>query len=92
MGDISMITDDATTQSMDGLVELRPGVQNVNIDPGGNHEAYAILFWHSYVPRAYLGIVVLLREDKEITEGVQTIFNNDRENKDGRVPERIRTI
>jgi hypothetical protein len=83
MGDLSMITDGDKTQSMDSLVELGPGVQNVTIDLGGNYEIYGVLFWHSYVPRAYLGIVVQLAEDKDFTKGVQTIFNNDRENKDG---------
>jgi hypothetical protein len=83
MGDLSMITDGDKTQSMDCLVELGPGVQNVTIDLGGNYEVYGVLFWHSYIPRAYIGIVVQLAEDKDFTKGVQTIFNNDRENKDG---------
>jgi hypothetical protein len=83
MGDLSMITDGDKTQSMDSLVELGPGVQNVTIDLGNNYEVYAVLFWHSYVPRAYLGVVVQLAEDKDFTKGVRTVFNNDAENKDG---------
>jgi hypothetical protein len=83
LGDLSMITDGDKTQSADALVELGPGLQNVTIDLGGNFEIYGVLFWHSYVPRVYLGIVVQLAEDKDFTKGVQTIFNNDRENKDG---------
>jgi hypothetical protein len=83
MGELSMITDGDKTQSMDSIVELGPGVQNVTIDLGANYEVYGVLFWHSYVPRAYLGIAVQLAEDKDFTKGVQTIFNNDRDNKDG---------
>jgi hypothetical protein len=83
MGDLSMITDGDKTQAMDSVVELGPGLQNVTIDLGGNYEVYAVLFWHNYVPRAYLGSVVQLAEDKAFTKGVQTVFNNDRENKDG---------
>jgi hypothetical protein len=83
MGELSMITDGDKTQAMDSVVEMGPGVQNVVIDLGANYEVYAVLFWHNYVPRAYLGIVVQLAEDKGFTKGLQTIFNNDRDNKDG---------
>ena len=84
MGELSMITDGDKTQSMDSLVQLGPGVQSVTIDLGGNYEIYGVLFWHSYVPRAYLGIVVQLAEDKDFSKGVQTVFNSDMENKVGK--------
>jgi hypothetical protein len=83
MGELSMITDGDKTQAMDSVVELGPNLQSVTIDLGGNYEVYAVLFWHSYFMRAYVGIVVQLAEDKAFTKGVQTIFNNDRENKNG---------
>jgi hypothetical protein len=81
LGELQMITDGDKIQADGSYVELGPGVQQVTIDLGAEHEIYAILFWHYYLPRVYLSTIVQVSSDESFTKGATTLFNNDQDNK-----------
>ena len=77
VGDLSMITDGDTEQVEGNDVELGPGVQWVTIDLAAPQEIFGILIWHYFQPRVYYSVIVQTADDAAFTQGVQTWFNND---------------
>ncbi len=81
-GDLDMITDD----DADGneYVQLKKGLQWVQIDLEEAYTLYAAHVWHYHSqPRVYFDIVIQVSNDKDFVEGVTTVFNNDDDNSSG---------
>jgi hypothetical protein len=82
-GDLDMITDeDADGQE---FVQLRSGLQWIQIDLEDAHELHAVHIWHYHAqPRVYFDIIVEISDDPDFIEGVTTVFNNDHDNSAGK--------
>ena len=84
IGEIEMITDGDKNAAEGSFVELGPFLQDITIDLGVNYKMYAIVFWHYHKQaRVYFDVVVQTADDKDMTENVKTIFNNDIDNSAG---------
>ena len=80
-GSPDMITDGDKEADDGSLIELGPKPQYVTIDLRERCEIYAIIAWHYHeLPRVYFDVVVQISDDKNFRTGVQTVFNNDRDN------------
>jgi hypothetical protein len=75
-------SSDGDTETADGsFVELGPGPQYVTIDLQERCEIYGVLLWHHHRwPRVYFDVAVQVSDHPGFRTGVQTIFNNDRDN------------
>jgi len=63
---------------------LPKGTQWVQIDLEQEHEIYAVLVWHYHAAeRVYFDVIVQTAMDKDFTEGVKTLYNNDYDNSSG---------
>jgi len=81
IGELEQVTDGDKKGAEGSFVELGPGVQWVQIDLGGVHEVYAVLFWHYHkAARVYFDVVVQLADDAAFTKNVRTVFSNDVDN------------
>ncbi len=84
VGELKLITDGDKDHAKTSLVELKSGVQWVQIDLEKAHKIYAILFWHFHQAKeVYFDIVVRLSDDPDFEEGVSTVYNNDYDNSAG---------
>ena len=89
MGKIEMITDGIMTcrrgmQVYYADVELESGIQHITIDLKGEHQVYAIRFWHCYpMNPVYFDIIVQVADDLAFTKNVRILFNNDHDNSIG---------
>jgi hypothetical protein len=83
-GELSIITDGNKDAIDDHVIELRKGVQWVQVDLGEVCELYAILMWHDHrVLQVVKGVVVQTADDPDFIENVTTLYNNDTENVTG---------
>jgi hypothetical protein len=84
IGDLEMITD-GDKEGYDGYwVELGPGSQWIQIDLKKQYSIYAILIWHYFAEsRASHDVIIQTADDPDFIMGVQTLFNNDRDNSSG---------
>src|SRR5437899_2192620 len=70
-GDLSQITDGAKDAFDDQVVEMRKGVQWVQIDLGEPCELYAVVLWHDHrVLQVFRCVVVETADDPDFTENV----------------------
>ena len=84
MGELSQIVDGDKEATEDGLVDLGPMKEWVQIDLGEPHELWAILFWHFHKQsRVYYDVVVQVADDPDFITNVRTLFNNDIDNSSG---------
>jgi len=84
-GTLSQITDGKKEPDDDQVVEMRKGVQWVQLDLEKAYPIYAIVLWHDHRwLQVFHGVVVQAAEDAEFTKNVKTIFNNDFDNTAGR--------
>lgn len=83
-GELAQITD-GSKEAFDGeVVELRHGVQWVQIDLGEVCDIYAVVVWHDHrVLQVYRSVVVQAADDPDFIENVTVLFNNDTENAAG---------
>jgi len=83
-GELELVTD-GDKEGYDGCwVELGPGPQWIQIDLEQEYEIYAILIWHYFQnSRAFHDVIVQTADDPDFIMGVQTLFNNDRDNSSG---------
>lgn len=80
-GQLSQITDGLKEAFDEQVVEMRKGVQWVQIDLGEVCELYAILVWRDHrVIQAFRNVVVLAADDPDFVDNVTILFNNDTEN------------
>ena len=84
IGEIEMITDGDKNAAEGSFVELGPFLQDVTIDLEENYKMFAIVFWHYHKQaRVYFDVVVQTADNKDMTENVHTLFNNDMDNSAG---------
>lgn len=80
-GELSQITDGTKEAFDDQVVEMRKGVQWVQIDLGEVCEIYAVVIWHDHrVLQVFRSVVVQAADDPDFIENVTVLFNNDTEN------------
>jgi hypothetical protein len=83
-GELSQITDGSREAFDDEVVEMRKGVQWVQLDLGEGHDLYAVVVWHDHrLIQTYRSVVVQAADDPDFTQNVKTLFNNDTENAAG---------
>jgi hypothetical protein len=83
-GELSQITDGRKEAFDDEVVEMRRGVQWVQIDLGEVCDVYAVVVWHDHrLIQAFRSVVVLAADDPDFIENVTVLFNNDTENAAG---------
>lgn len=82
IGDLAQITDGDKRYTDGSWVELKPGLQWVQIDLGQPCHIWGILFWHEWSNpwRIYKAVIVQVADDERFTRNVRTLFNNDRDN------------
>ena len=80
-GTLSQITDGKKEATDDDAVEMKKGVQWVQVDLGAPYDIYAIALWHDhrYVQVMHC-VIVQVSDDPEFKTGVTTLFNNDKDN------------
>ena len=84
IGELELVTDGDKDGSDGCYVELRPGLQHVQIDLEAVYEIYAIVIWHFHQQaRVYRDVVVQTADDPDFILGVQTVYNNDHDNSAG---------
>ena len=84
IGEIEMITDGDKNAAEGSFIELGPFLQDVTIDLEENYKMFAIVFWHYHKQaRVYFDVVVQTADNKDMTENVHTLFNNDMDNSAG---------
>jgi hypothetical protein len=84
MGELSQIVDGDKEATEDGLVDVGPMKEWVQIDLGVPQELWAILFWHIHSKTfVYYDVVVQVADDPDFITNVRTLFNNDIDNSAG---------
>lgn len=84
LGDLKMITDGDKEATDGSVVELGPGLQHITLDIGHPQELFAVVFWHEHAGlQVYHDVVVQIADDRDFTDNVRTLFNNDRGNSAG---------
>ena len=82
VGDLDMVSDADADGSE--YVQLKKGLQWVQIDLEDSKSLYAAHLWHyPSQPRVYYDVIVQISDDVDFIEGVNTIFNNDHDNSSG---------
>ncbi len=83
-GQLSQITDGQKDALDDQVVEMRKGVQWVQVDLGEPCELYAIVVWHDHrLIQVFRNVVVQAADDPDFIDHVTVLFNNDTENTAG---------
>jgi hypothetical protein len=83
-GELAQITDGKKEAFDEDVVEMRRGVQWVQIDLGEVCDIYAIVVWHDHrVLQIFRSVVVQTADDPDFIENVTVLFNNDTENASG---------
>lgn len=84
MGMLEQATDGQQEAYDDQLLEMRKGVQWVQVDLQSPHKIYVIVIWHDHrYIKTYQRVIVQIADDAEFTKNVRTLFNNNFENKAG---------
>ncbi|KAA3618978.1 MAG: hypothetical protein DWQ05_06060 [Calditrichaeota bacterium] len=84
IGELEMITDDDKEAPEGHFVELGPFLQHITFDLEKASNIYAVLIWHFHKQaRVYFDVIVQVADDKDFTQNVRTIFNNDLDNSAG---------
>ena len=77
------ITDDQTA-TKNNYANGAPGLQWVQMDLGSDYDLNAVQLWHYYADgRSYRDVIVQLSNDETFTNGVVTVFNNDKDGSAG---------
>lgn len=81
---LAKITDGDKEAEEDSVVLLRKGLQWIQFDFGRSEEIFAIAIWHAHdTAKIYRSVIVQVADDKDFTENVRTLFNNDADNSSG---------
>jgi hypothetical protein len=80
-GELSQITDGEKEAVNDQVVEMRKGVQWVQLDLGEVCDVYAVVVWHDHrLIQSFRCVVVQAADDPDFIDNVTTLYNNDVEN------------
>jgi hypothetical protein len=81
---LAKITDGDKEAEEDSVVLLRKGLQWIQFDFGRGEQIFAIAIWHAHdTAKIYRSVIVQVADDKDFTENVRTLFNNDADNNSG---------
>jgi hypothetical protein len=81
---LSLVTDGDNEAREGTAVELKPGLQWVQIDLGASCPLSCIVVWHYHMtPVIFHDVIVQVSNDPNFIEGVTTLFNNDVDNTAG---------
>lgn len=80
-GNLALVSDGQKGAEDHFVVEIKRGIQWVQVDLGVDYDIYAIAFWLDHRDRyaAYRGVIVAVANDEGFTEGVRVLFNNNKE-------------
>src|ERR1700735_2018570 len=80
-GELSQITDGKKEAIDEDAVEMKKGVQWVQVDLGQPYAIYAIAMWHDhrYIQVMHT-VIVQVSDDAQFKTNVTTLFNDDRDN------------
>jgi hypothetical protein len=83
-GELELITDGNKEAFDDQVVEMKKGLQYVQVDLQDTYQVFAIVIWndHRYI-QAYRRVIIQIADDEAFTKNVRTLFNNDYENRAG---------
>ena len=81
LGDLKQITDGKKEASDEDAVEMKKGVQWIQVDLGQSYAVQAIAMWHDHrYVQAIHAVILQVSDDPEFKTGVTTLFNNDTAN------------
>jgi hypothetical protein len=84
-GSYDQVTDGEKEAFDDQVIEMRRGVQWVQVDLGAPATIYAAVLWHDHRwLQVYKCVIVQVADDPDFTSNVRTVFNNDMDNSAGR--------
>lgn len=84
-GQPSQVTDGKKDAYDPDMVEMKKGVQWIQVDLGESYAIYAIAMWHDhrYWTQTMHDVIVQISDDPTFQKGVTTLFNSDRDNSSG---------
>jgi hypothetical protein len=78
---LTQVTDGKKEAIDADAVEMRKGVQWVQVDLGADYDIYAIAMWHDHrYVQVIHDVIVQVSDDPEFKTGVTTLYNNDKDN------------
>jgi len=84
LGDLKQLTDGKREPIDDDAIEMKKGVQWVQVDLGKSFAIHAIVMWHDHrYVQAVRDVILQVSNDPEFKTGVTTLFNNDVDNSAG---------
>ena len=84
LGDLKQVTDGQKEPFDEHAVEMKKGVQWVQVDLGQPFAIHAIAMWHDHrYVQAMHCVILQVSDDPEFKSGVTTLYNNDVENAAG---------
>ena len=83
-GELKQLTDGKREPIDDDAVEMKKGVQWIQVDLGQSFAIHAVAMWHDHrYVQAVRDVIVQVSNDPEFKSGVTTLFNNDVDNSAG---------
>lgn len=84
VGKLNQITDGKKEAFDDDAIEMKKGVQWVQVDLGQSFAIHAVAMWHDHrYVQAIHDVILQVSDDPGFKEGVTTLFNNDVDNSAG---------
>lgn len=84
LGELSQVTDGDKEPFDEQAVEMKKGVQWVQVDLGQAYEIHAIAMWHDHrYVQVMRDVVLQVSNDPEFKSDVTTLYNNDADNTSG---------
>ncbi len=82
--ELAKVTDGDKEAEEDSVVDLPKGLHWIQFNFSTPQDIYVIAIWHAHDSRkVYHSVIAQVADDPDFTENVRTLFNNDRENKEG---------
>jgi hypothetical protein len=83
-GDLKQITDGENEPFDEQAIEMKKGLQWVQVDLGQPFAIYAVAMWHDHrYVQAFRDVILQVSDDAEFKTGVTTLYNNDHDNSAG---------
>ena len=83
-GSLDQITDGDKEAKETSIVEVKPGLQWVQIDLGTPCKLFYVAVWHQHTePVVFHKVIVQVSDDPNFIDGVTTLYNNDQDNSAG---------
>lgn len=83
-GELAQVTDGEKEALDDQVVEMKKGLQYVQVDLQDSFRIYAVAIWHDHrYIQPFRQVIVQVADDAAFTNNLRTLFNNDFENKAG---------